>query len=348
MEHPVRICDIAAKCGLSNATVSKALNGSHEIPSSTVSIVRNAAKELGYVPNASARSLKLRRSFCIGVLFVDQTNCGLRHEYFSSMLNAVKIEAEKNGYDIAFITDNVGKNAAPSYVEHMRSRQIDGVVIASVDFSSPEVVELARSGLPIVTIDYIFNGSTAIMSDNDAGMESLVSLAYRLGHRKIAFIHGENTDVTRKRLAGFYKESAKLGLEVPQSYVLDAIYHDPDTVSKALDKLASLSEEERPTCVLFPDDISAVSTFVSAQTMKRPYLKDLSIAGYDGIELTRVTSPALTTYCQDSEMIGTLAASNLIARIEHPETFVPSQIVVKGHLQEGGTIKALTVNDRKV
>jgi LacI family transcriptional regulator len=346
MNKPVRICDIAAKCGLSNATVSKALNGSHEIPDTTVTIVKNAARELGYVPNANARSLKLRRSFTIGVLFVDATNCGLTHEYFSSMLNAVKTESEKRGYDIAFITDAVGGSAKPSYIEHMRSRQIDGVVIASVDFHNPEVVALAASGLPMVTIDYVFNGSTAILSDNDFGAESLVSYAYKMGHRKIAFIHGEDTDVTKKRVAGFNRECAKLGLNVPPEYLLTAAYHDPDTAAKALDSLMALPVDKRPTCVLFPDDISAVSMYVSNQSSESPFQKGLSFAGYDGIELSRVSRPAITTYCQDSEMIGSLAATNLIARIEHPETFVPQQIVVKGHLQEGGTIQALTVSNR--
>jgi len=164
-----------------------------------------------------------------------------------------------------------------------------------------------------------------------------------MGHRKIAFIHGEATDVTIKRVAGFHRECAKLGLEVPPEYLLEANYHDPDTAEKALAKLGNLPEAKIPTCVLFPDDLSAVSIYVSSQTMHRPYVSELSIAGYDGIELTRVSRPALTTYCQDSEMIGALAASNLIERIEHPETFVPTQIVVKGHLQEGGTIKALAV-----
>jgi LacI family transcriptional regulator len=142
----VRICDIAAKCGYSNATVSKALNGSHEIPDTTIAEVKKAAEELGYVPNANARSLKMRRSFTIGVLFVDQTACGLTHEFFSAILNAAKVEAEKRGYDITFIaSDNFGHRKV-SYLEHAHSRNIDGVLIASVNFQDPAVIELANSG----------------------------------------------------------------------------------------------------------------------------------------------------------------------------------------------------------
>jgi DNA-binding LacI/PurR family transcriptional regulator len=104
-----------------------------------------------------------------------------------------------------------------SYLEHARSRNIDGVLIASVDFQDPAVIELANSGLPVVTIDYVYNGCTAIMSDNEVGVASEVAYAYKLGHRRIAFIHGELTDVTKKRLAGFQRQCAKLGLEFPKN-----------------------------------------------------------------------------------------------------------------------------------
>ena len=335
----VRICDIAAKCGYSNATVSKALNGSHEIPDTTIAEVKKAAEDLGYVPNANARSLKMRRSFTIGVLFVDQTACGLTHEFFSAILNAAKVEAEKRGYDITFIaSDNFG-HCKVSYLEHAHSRNIDGVLIASVNFQDPAVIELANSGLPVVTIDYVYNGCTAIMSDNEIGVASEVAYAYKLGHRRIAFIHGELTDVTKKRLAGFQRQCAKLGLDIPEEYLKTAWYHDPDTVGKALGELKKLAVP--PTCVIFPDDVSAVATIVSASAQGSSKFANFSIAGYDGIALSRMLDPVLTTYAQDTEMIGSLATSKLIERIEHPETFVAEQIVVNGHLQEGGTIKAI-------
>jgi LacI family transcriptional regulator len=333
-----RISDIAVKCGLSIATVSKALNGSHEIPDSTVLRVRKAADELGYVPNANARSLKMRKSFTIGVLFIDKTASGLTHEYFSMILESVKREAEKHGYDITFIASESSGDKPVSYVERVRSRGIDGVVIASVDFNAPAVIELAKSGIPVVTIDYVYNGCTAILSDNDNGVASLVEYAYRLGHRKIAFITGEDTDVTRKRLAGFVRECGKLGLTIPDGFIQHAIYHDPATVSKCLNDIAKLPET--PTCIILPDDVSSVATIVSSRLVNSK-LNQISIAGYDGIALSRMLEPVLTTYCQGSEMIGSLAASKLIERIEHPETFVPEQITVSGHLQEGGTIKAI-------
>ena len=95
--------ELAQHCGVSVATVSKALNDQNDIGESTKNKIKKAAVKLGYYPNAAARSLKTNRSYNIGVLFVDEANSGLTHEYFAAVLEGFKVEAEKQGYDITFI-----------------------------------------------------------------------------------------------------------------------------------------------------------------------------------------------------------------------------------------------------
>jgi DNA-binding LacI/PurR family transcriptional regulator len=94
--------DIAAKCKVSVATVSKALNDQSDIGKETKENIRKAAEEMGYFPNSAARMLKTKRSNNIGILFIDKMHSGLAHEYFSSVLENLKSEAEKRGYDITF------------------------------------------------------------------------------------------------------------------------------------------------------------------------------------------------------------------------------------------------------
>ena len=131
----------------------------------------------------------------------------------------------------------------------------------------------------------------------------------------------------------------ELGIEPKEEYLLDAVYHNPDSVRTAFKKFASL--KEKPTCVLCPDDISALAMLISSKGGS--YAKgNISIAGYDGINLSRMIEPSLTTYCQDSETIGSLAVEELISRIEEPKLFVPRIKKVKGYLQKGGTIQVLT------
>jgi LacI family transcriptional regulator len=334
----VTIKDISKRCGVSAATVSKALNGYTDIGEGTAENVRNVAKEMGYLPNATARALKTNRSNNIGVLFVDQTHCGLTHEYFSSVLNSFKEEAESRGFDITFISKNLGQFQM-SYYEHCRYRNCDGVVIASVNFKDPDVIELVNSEIPTVTIDHVFDNRTAILSDNVKCIGNMVRYLYDYGHRRIAYIHGEDTSVTQKRLASFYKTCQELGVEIPDEYVRTAIYHDPKASGLATRELLTLPV--RPTCIMYPDDFSFIGGMNEIERHGLEIPDDISVVGHDGIYLSQVLRPRLTTLKQDTDTLGKEAAAMLIEAIVSPKTFIPKQVVVPAHLIEGRTVKSL-------
>ena len=331
----VTITDIAKACGVSRATVSKALNGAPDIKAETVERIRECAKEMGYHPNAAARAPKMGRSYNLGVLFSEPTGVGLTHEYFSRIFESIKAEAERLGYDITFISQNLG-TMTMDYLEHTRYRSCDGVVIASADFHDPAIVRLGESDIPTVTLDYIFDSRTAILSDNIQGMEKLVRYVYEKGHRRIAFIHGELTSVTQKRLASFKKTCAALGIQVPPEYIREAAYHDPR--SSALQTRALLELPNRPTCIFYPDDFSYIGGMNELERQGLQIPRQMSTVGYDGIHLSQVLRPRLTTYKQGAERMGAEAAKQLIEEIEHPDTWLPQQITVEGLLLEGGTV----------
>lgn len=334
----VRIKDVAERCGLSIASVSKALNGKSDLNPKTVEYICGVAKEMGYIPNATARVLKTNRSYNIGILFVDTTSSGLEHEYFSSILNAVKEESEKNGFDITFISNHVG-NDYLTYYEHAKYRNCDGVIIASVDFHNPQVVKLVESEIPTVTIDYEFNGKSSVISDNISGLRDIVNYVVENGHRKIAFIHGENTDVTQKRLASFYKTCLDNGIEVDERFVKQGVYHLPQASGIATRELLSL--DDKPTCIIYPDDYSLLGGLTEIEKHGLSVPNDISIVGYDGIRLSRLFRPELTTYIQDSKQIGILAAKKLVEIIQNPKSSIPERIVVEGKLQKGSTVGSL-------
>ena len=146
----VTIKDVAAKCGLSISTVSKAFNNYADISAETREVVQRAAKEIGYYPNAIARTLKTNRSYNLGVLFQEESGTGLTHAFFAQLLQAFKAEAEKHGYDITFINHNIGWSGM-TYLEHCRYRNVDGVCVVCASFYAPEVVALVDSDIPVVT-----------------------------------------------------------------------------------------------------------------------------------------------------------------------------------------------------
>ena len=331
----VSIKDIAFHCGVSVATVSKALNGQADVSESTRRRVLDAAKELGYTVNYAARALKTNRTYNLGILYTDLQGSGFMHEYFASALNALRAEAASRGYDISFLNENVGSQSM-TYLQHARYRQVDGIAIICADFFDPHVQELAYSDFPIVTLDHSYNNRTAVMSDNVDGIGNLVRHAYAKGHRRIAYIHGNHTAVTENRVTGFHRAVRELGIDPADVIISSCEYHEPVSCFEATKKL--LIRPDRPSCILFPDDYAAIGGLNAIRELGLRVPEDISVMGYDGINLAQVMSPKMTTWCQNTDDIGKIIASKLIERIENPQTTLAEYIVVPGKLFDGETV----------
>lgn len=329
------IKELSERSGLSVSTVSKALNGYADISETTKQQVRALADELGYRPNPLARALKHGQTYNLGVLFVDDNASGLRHPYFASVLDSFKVEAESAGYDVTFINHNIGRTHT-TYLEHCRYRKVDGVCLACVDFSMPEVAELVESDLPLVTIDHLFNGKMCVQSENRQGVEALVRYVYSMGHRRIAFVHGAKSAVTTARLTSFRRTMDSLLLPIPDEYLRESVYQNPASARAAVERLLSL--KAAPTCILMPDDYAALGAIEAFNAAGLKVGRDISMTGYDGIELMQLFSPRLTTIKQDTQAIGGQAARSLVQLIEQPGTTFADIISVPCSLIEGETV----------
>ena len=334
----VSMKDIAKQCGVSVATVSKALNGQQDISEPTRKRVFDTAKELGYTANSAARALKTNRTYNLGILFIDLQNHGFMHEYFAAMLNSFRIESERRGYDINFLNSDVGHQNT-SYLQHALYRRVDGVAVICADYQDPLVQELVYSDLPVVTLDHAFNNRAAVLSDNMNGMETMVRYVYSRGHRRIAYIHGNQTAVTENRMRGFYRACEAVGVVVPDEYMTGCEYHEPVSCYRETMKLLQLPN--RPSCIFFPDDYAYLGGINAIRDMELRVPEDISVVGYDGLDLAQALSPPLTTWHQNTSELGRIAASMLIERIEHPRTAAPEHITVPGNLLEGGTVSLL-------
>jgi DNA-binding LacI/PurR family transcriptional regulator len=261
---------------------------------------------------------------------------GLTHEYFSYILNSVKEEAEISGYDITFISQKLGKRKM-SFLQHCLYRNCDGVVIASVNFDSKAVHELINSDVPVVTIDYAFDNVSSVISDNVEGAYELTSYLLNKGHRKIGYIFGEQTSVTNKRLVGFNKAMKEHGVSVPPEYLVQGRYHDADVAREATAKLMDLPDP--PTAIMFPDDISFLGGQAELTRRGLRIPEDISVCGYDGINLSGLLQPPLTTWHQDADRIGKESVRKLIETIEHRSTCAAEQIMVSGQLVSGSSVR---------
>jgi LacI family transcriptional regulator len=332
------IKDISNKCGVSPATVSKALNGYTDVSKETIELIRRTANEMHYMPNAAARLLKTNISHNIGVLFVDESHCGLTHEYFSRILNSAKEEAESLGYDITFISQFIGGKAV-SFLEHCRYHRCDGVLIACVNFESDAVKELVQSDIPVVTIDYTYDDTSCVLSDNEDGAYALTSELINNGHSHIAYIYGEDSPVTDKRLAGYRRAMHDHGIPVNEDYIVQARYHDPEMSKTSTAKLLAMSEP--PTAIMYPDDFSSLGGVAEIKAHGLSVPEDVSVTGYDGISLSEVLVPQLTTWRQNTDEIGRRSVQKLVDIIEDRDDVQAETISVSGKLFNGYSISCL-------
>ena len=335
----VSLKDISADCGVSIATVSKALNNKSDIGEETKARVMESARRLGYFPNLAAKSLKTNRTQNIGVLFADAAQSGLTHDYFSFVLDSFKRAVERKGYDITFINSSKDGENRMTYLDRCRSRGFDGIVVASILFDDPEVQELVQSDVPMVTIDYALDNRTVVISDNAKGMRDLFQYIYGRGHRRIAYIHGEDCVVTANRLNSFLDSAQERGLTIPDAYMRMAPYRDTAAAFRRTEELLALPEP--PTCILYPDDYASFGGMRAIRQAGLRIPDDISIAGYDGTRLAENLEPALTTIQQDTEEIGRIAAEQLVEIIEHPQEDTQQVFTVEGKLFEGATVRDL-------
>ncbi|MBQ8567736.1 MAG: LacI family DNA-binding transcriptional regulator [Oscillospiraceae bacterium] len=337
----VSIKDIAAECGVSIATVSKALNNHRDVSETTRKSIQEKAKEMGYLPNSQARALKTNRTYNLGVLFAERSGSGLKQNYFAGVLDGFKREAEKNGYDITFISGNIG-TAQMTYYEHCIYRNVDGVVVACVDdYLDSGVIELIESSVPVVAIDYVPQKKLSVISDNYMGMAELTEYILDMGHKDIAYIYGDDSQVTEIRKRSFIETVKSRNIEVRDDFLVKGCYHDPRKTELLVKSLLSGPKEDRPTCIILPDDFAALGAYNAVEELGLSVPDDVSIAGYDGIVLSQTLRPKLTTLRQDTDRLGAEAARRLIALIKKEISGDDEPMVIKGELIKGASVRKL-------
>lgn len=329
------IRDVAERSGVSVSVVSKVMNNYRGVSSEVRERVIKMADEIGYMPNALARGLKLNRTYNIAVVLDDETCDNLLQMYFVMILHGLKREAGRRGYVVTLITHSVGGRRL-SYHQHASYRNLDGVALMCLDFVSGEVRELVDSGMPMVTIDHPFPERECVISDNRAGVRALVEHAWGLGHRRIAFIHGQHSSVARARLEAYKGAMAECGACLDDGLMIPGYYHSLEHTRSGVSRLLAL--DERPTCILMPDDVSALAGIQELARVGLRVPDDISVAGFDGVEMAQTMPRPLTTVRQDGREVGRLAAIRLIERIENPCSDVLPPDVVGVELLTGRTV----------
>lgn len=320
------IYDVAKKSGYSITTVSKALNNYPDISEKARKKVLEVCKEIGYMPNSSARTLSTKKSWTIGVVFAEKLGLGITHPFFSHVIESFKQVIEAQGYDLLFISRELG-HSIYSYMEHCKHRNVDGVIVVHTDFCEPEVQEVLNSEMPTVVIDNIETSAIKVTSDNQKGAQLAIEHLVKLGHAKIAHISGNDESYASiMREQCYLQEMKKHGLDVPEGYIQSGGYFSLEGGREAMQRLLELPDS--PTAVFVSGDYMAIGAMQVAREAGLRIPEDISIIGFDDVEVAKLVSPGLTTVRQDTEEIGKVAAQRLIQRINGESANVHESIPV--------------------
>jgi LacI family transcriptional regulator len=312
-EPAVTLKDVARQAGVHPATASRALNLETRLLVSEVTATRvlAAAAELGYQPNAVARSLRTRRSNTVGVLVPDLTN-----PLFPPMVRGLADRLESHGY-VALIGNTDGDDARERRVfEQMRARHVDGYVLATAHLHDSLLDDATRSGLPVVLMNRVAANDDfpAVTVDNEAGVRLAVEYLVALGHRKIACIAGPldvSTGLARYR--GFQSAMADAGLDMPGERLAFARSFSIDEGHRCARQI--LAADDGCTAVAAGNDMLAVGCYRALDEAGLSCPGDLSVVGFNDMPFIDMLRPPLTTVTFSHQEVGAQAADLLIERL---------------------------------
>ncbi len=333
----VTIYDIAKKCGLSASTVSKVINNYPSIPLKTKEKVRATMQELNYIPNINAALLSKGTSNNVGVISCFGTSITpFKHPFFLDVLDSFQNEMNKNKYDLVFISRALGKSSGTFY-ENCVSRQVSGTILLG-DILDKEMQEVISSDMPSVGFDYIGDKMPGVFTNNYEMMKKLTNFLIHLGHKNIVYISGENNPITNDRVNGFKDALKTNNICFNEKMLIQSKYVDFEDIELIV--LDLLKRENIPTAIMFPDDYSALKCMDMLRRKGYSCPDDISITGFDGIEIGQLVYPKLTTIKQDSKKIGKVLAKQLINMMKTKEKS-NDQIMIDGELIIGESTKRI-------
>ncbi|MFJ3468614.1 LacI family DNA-binding transcriptional regulator [Pseudomonas sp. NPDC090201] len=303
------IKDVAALAGISYTTVSHVLNRTRPVSDAVRKKVEEAITQLDYVPSAVARSLKAKSTATIGLLIPNGIN-----PYFAELARGIEDYCERNGFCVILCNSDDNLQKQRNYLRVLLEKRVDGLIVSSVGGDDSLVESLAAVRTPLVIVDRDLENITAdlVRIDHELGAWLATSHLLELGHRHIACICGPaQTSVARMRLAGYQRAMREAGVEVQDSWVVESDFTGPSGYQAA----CTLLETDRPTAIFAANDMVGIGVLRAAAERNVKVPADLSVVGFDDIQMSQFVYPALTTVGQSILQLGERAAEVLLRRI---------------------------------
>lgn len=323
----VTIRDVAAKAGVSVATVSRVFNRKGPVREETSQRVLEIAEELHYVPHAAARSLSMRSTATIGVVLPE-----LHGEFFSEVIRGIDVASRQSGYHVLLSGSHSDREEMRAVVQAVRGR-VDGLIVMSPDLEPSALLTDLPPGVPVVMLNSRVVGRPSITIDNAHGAREVTDHLIQLGHRRVAFICGpaQNADAEQRKRG--YRNALRAaaldndrGMEVGGQFTEESGY---DAVKKILDL------KPRPTAIFASNDAMAIGALGALREAGCRVPEDIALVGFDDIPIARFLAPPLTTVKVPIAELGRrgfemlLAASNGDGEEANQPAKLETQLIVR-------------------
>lgn len=309
--RPVTLADIAREAGTSPSTASRALSGRGYVSAVARDRLLEAAERLGYVPNASARTLKQRTSRVVGVAVSD-----LGNQFYALLAAGIEQTLREADYQMVLVSDNSDRTQELACARTFLAMRAAGVIITPADSAAAEL--LARNGVGVVEIDRRLAEvpCDSVVIDNEEGGRLATAHLLGLGHRRIGLLVAD-TDWTTDagRVSGYRAAHADAGVEVDERLLLRIGFHAPD----AEVRIGALLDEGRPTALFAANNQLAEHAWNVLRGRGLALPRDMSLVGFDDVQWTSMVDPGITVVAQPTDELGRAAARLLLRRIEDPE-----------------------------
>lgn len=301
------IYDVAKVAGVSTATVSRALNGTGQIAPATQTAIEQAVAELGYRPNAIARSLVTKSTQTIAFMLPDITN-----PFYASLVSGIQQLALKRGYTMLLCTTEGDPQREEQYLNLLRGSQVAGALVDGLVLPPEQIARIVEEGFPIVCLDRDINSPLVplVQVDNRLGAQLATEYLLSLGHRVIAHVAGApELRISEERATGYTKAIAAAGVDPDEGLIAVGGF----TVEGGYEATqALLAARPQVSAIFAANDLSALGAINAIAATGRRVPDDVSVVGFDDLRLSAFMSPPLTTIHQPAHEIASCATQILI------------------------------------
>jgi LacI family transcriptional regulator len=323
------IKEVASRAGVSTATVSHVINNTRYVSDPVRQRVQEAMDELGYRPNVFARSLRQGKTRTLGLILPDSAN-----PFYAELGHALENAAFLRNYNVILCSTCSSIERERIYFDLLLDKQVDGIILDTEELDPGEIINRLPTDYPIVLVDRNFSEDIfdTVLTDNRLGGYLATRYLVELGHTRIACVTGPSNFLgAAHRLQGYQKALAESGIPPEPGLI---VYGDFTAGSGHHAAQLLLQLPEPPTAVFVGNDMMAIGFLRSALDMHLKIPEELSIIGFDDLELCMYLYPALTTFAQPKAEIGEKAIQLLLDRIENPklplrEILIPPSLVIR-------------------